>query len=70
MSGLLGSGGGTQDRMIWTSNTANGQLMNQLDTGGQVGLRVARQLLRLGSNTLVIASIAFLMPYRTIEGTM
>ncbi|KAG8982876.1 substrate-specific activator of APC-dependent proteolysis [Tulasnella sp. JGI-2019a] len=35
-SGLLVSGGGTQDKTIRTWNTANGQLVNWLDTGSQI----------------------------------
>ncbi|KAG8959093.1 substrate-specific activator of APC-dependent proteolysis, partial [Tulasnella sp. 419] len=35
-SGLLASGGGTQDKTIRTWNIANGHLVNWLDTGSQV----------------------------------
>lgn len=37
-TGLLASGGGTQDKTIRTWNVANGVLVNWLDTGSQVRL--------------------------------
>ncbi len=37
-SGLLASGGGTQDKTIRTWNVANGGSVNWLDTGSQVRL--------------------------------
>ncbi|KAF9524729.1 WD40-repeat-containing domain protein [Crepidotus variabilis] len=36
MSGVLATGGGTQDKHIRFWNTANGSMLNQLDTGSQV----------------------------------
>lgn len=38
-TGLLTSGGGTQDKTIRTWNTSNGELVNWLDTGSQVRYR-------------------------------
>lgn len=38
MSGVLATGGGTQDKHIWFWNVINGTMpVNELDTGGQVG---------------------------------
>ncbi|KZT32520.1 WD40 repeat-like protein [Sistotremastrum suecicum HHB10207 ss-3] len=36
LSGVLASGGGTQDKKIITWNTTNGQIIHELDTGSQV----------------------------------
>lgn len=40
MPGILATGGGTQDKHIRFWNTANGTLLNELDTGSQVRLNV------------------------------
>ena len=36
MSGILATGGGTQDKYIRSWNTTTGTLLNELDTGSQV----------------------------------